>query len=133
MWLQSTTCLCKMCVAKTPCRCRSASDFAFVQCKTPGEVLQKLRLECDLVQQAVADALDIHRATYSYHEMGRTSPDIQRIGELAKIYGIPAEVLVELLADPSKAEAIQESVPNPRKARATPSGGKIFDLSVPAL
>lgn len=44
--------------------------------RTPfGDVLRRLRLRCGLTQQAVADALHVHRATYSYYESGKTLPN----------------------------------------------------------
>lgn len=97
-----------------------------MQCKTTGDVLRKLRLECGLTQQAVADALHVNRATYTYHESDRTIPDIQRIGELAKIFGIPTETLVELLSDPSKVEAASPKRRPGKKVSQNP--GKLGQL-----
>ncbi len=39
-----------------------------------GAVLRRMRLKCDLTQQAVADALHVNRATYSYYELEKPSP-----------------------------------------------------------
>ena len=85
-----------------------------MQCKTPGDILRKLRIERGLTQKAVADALHVDRATYSFHETGKTQPNLCRIGELAKIFAIPVEVLVDLLANPEKTE---RSRPKSRRRR----------------
>ena len=50
-----------------------------MQCKTPGDVLRKLRTDRGLTQQAVAEALNVNRSTYSFHETGKTQPDLQRV------------------------------------------------------
>ena len=54
-----------------------------MQCKTPGDVLRKLRIDRGLTQQAVADALNVNRSTYSFHESGKTQPDLQRVMALS--------------------------------------------------
>ena len=77
-----------------------------MQCKTPGDVLRKLRTDRGLTQKAVADALNVDRATYTFHETGKTQPDLQRIGELAKIFAIPVDALVKLLSNPEEVERL---------------------------
>lgn len=98
-----------------------------MQCKFPGEVLRKLRTERGLTQKAVADALNVDRATYSFHETGKTQPDLFRIGELAKIFAIPVEVLVDLLANPEKTESARAKCRAPKKVSAHPDSlGQLF-------
>ncbi len=66
-----------------------------------GIALKKLRLKCGLSQQAVANALHINRATYSYYELGETAPDLQRLLDLAKVFDISPSRMVDLLSDPN--------------------------------
>ena len=58
-----------------------------------GVTLRRMRLKCGLTQQAVADALHVNRATYSYYELGKTQPDFSQLGQLAKIFGVTRETL----------------------------------------
>lgn len=68
-----------------------------------GIALKKLRLKCGLSQQAVANALHVHRATYSYYELGETAPDLQRLLDLARVFDISPSYLIHLLSDPNTA------------------------------
>ena len=61
-----------------------------------GMALKKLRLKCGLSQQAVANALHINRATYSYYELGETAPDFQRLLDLARVFDISPSCMVTL-------------------------------------
>ena len=91
-----------------------------MQCKTPGDVLRKLRLDRGLTQQAVADALHINRSTYSLHESGKTQPDFQRVAALSTIFDIPLEHLVELLSNPEILESAAEKKRASKKVSAHP-------------
>ena len=91
-----------------------------VRCKTPGDVLRKLRTDRGLTQKAVADALNVDRATYTFHETGKTQPDLQRIGELAKIFAIPVDALVKLLSNPEEIERARPKSRPPKKVAAKP-------------
>lgn len=57
--------------------------------------LRSLRLSCGYTQENVADALGIARPTYSYYELGMTTPDIETVRKLAKIYGVPFMYLAD--------------------------------------
>ena len=71
--------------------------------RTPfGDVLRRLRLRCGLTQQAVADALHVHRATYSYYESGKTLPNFQQLGKIAKVFGVSRETLSAYLEHPEQ-------------------------------
>lgn len=52
------------------------------------KVLKKLRENCGFTQQQVANILNIDRSTYSYYETGKTTPDINNIIKLAKIFNV---------------------------------------------
>ena len=58
------------------------------------KLLRNIRLACGLSQREVADALMVNRSTYSYYESGKTSPDVQTLRILAKLYGVPATVFM---------------------------------------
>lgn len=68
----------------------------------------------------MADALHIHRATYSYYELGKTQPDFLRILEIAQILAIPVETMVELLAHPEQAALWQTRSRAPKKSGGRP-------------
>lgn len=52
------------------------------------KILKKLRENCGFTQQQVADTLNIDRSTYAYYETGKTTPDINTIIKLAKIFNV---------------------------------------------
>lgn len=57
--------------------------------------LRRLRLACGYTQGTVAEALGVARSTYSYYELGTTSPDFETLKKLARIYGVSFEQLTE--------------------------------------
>lgn len=58
--------------------------------------LRKLRENNGYTQQQIADALNINRSTYAYYESGKTTPDIDTIIKLAKIFNIDYIDLLEI-------------------------------------
>ena len=52
------------------------------------KTLKKLRENCGYTQQQVAAALSIERSTYTYYETGKTTPDINTIIKLSKIFNV---------------------------------------------
>lgn len=52
------------------------------------KILRKLRENSGLTQQQVAETLNIDRSTYAYYETGKTTPDLNTIIKLAKIYNV---------------------------------------------
>lgn len=56
--------------------------------------LRKVRLACGYTQDNVAGALGVVRSTYTYYETGVTSPDIETLRKLSKIFGISLLQLV---------------------------------------
>ena len=92
-----------------------------VQCKTPGDVLRKLRTDRGLTQKAVAEALNINRSTYSFHESGKTQPDFQRVTALAAIFEVPLGQMVEMLSNPEKTEQAASKKRVPKKVSAEPA------------
>ncbi len=51
--------------------------------------LKKLRKNSGYTQQQIAEALNIDRSTYAYYESGKTTPDINTIIKLSKIFNVP--------------------------------------------
>ncbi len=62
------------------------------------EILQNrltdLRLKEGLLQRDVADALHIHRSTYSYYERGKTNPPLDILIKLADYFGVTTDYLL---------------------------------------
>ena len=92
-----------------------------MQCKTPGEVLRKLRTDRGLTQKSVAEALNVNRSTYSFHESGKTLPDFQRVSALAKIFEVPMGQMVEMLSNPEKTEQATPKKRVPKKVSVEPA------------
>ena len=64
--------------------------------------LRKFRENSGYTQQQVADALNIDRSTYSYYELGKTTPDIHTLIALAKIFNITIADLLEESAETAR-------------------------------
>ncbi|MFY9198695.1 MAG: helix-turn-helix domain-containing protein [Acutalibacteraceae bacterium] len=58
------------------------------------EKLRSLREIHGLSQQQVADALQVHRSTYSYYELGTSQPSFSTLIKLAKIYKVEPNFLL---------------------------------------
>ncbi len=52
------------------------------------QTLKRLRENSGYTQQQIADALSVDRSTYAYYEIGKTTPDINTIIKLAKIFNV---------------------------------------------
>lgn len=59
-----------------------------------GEALRRVRLACGYSQYAVAQALGISRSAYTYYELGKTSPDVESLVKLARIFTVPVDVFI---------------------------------------
>ena len=57
--------------------------------------LKLLRHKYDLTQDDVANALEIHRSTYAYYEIGRTIPSIGILKALSRIYRVPIDFFLD--------------------------------------
>jgi len=57
--------------------------------------LKRLRQNNSFTQQQVADALNIDRSTYAYYESGKTTPDINALIKLARIFNVSFNDLLE--------------------------------------
>lgn len=56
--------------------------------------LRKLRLACGYTQNTVAAALGVSRSTYTYYELGQTTPDMETLTKLASMFGVSLDQLV---------------------------------------
>lgn len=59
------------------------------------KTLKRLRENNGYTQQQVANALNIERSTYTYYETGKTTPDINTIIKLSKIFNVPYSEIFE--------------------------------------
>lgn len=69
--------------------------------KTLGETLKDYRMQCNMTQEFVAEALGVSRQAVSKWETGSSDPSTANLLALAKLYGVSAE---ELLKSISSAE-----------------------------
>lgn len=74
-----------------------------------GNELRRLRIRCGLTQQAVADALHVNRATYTYYETGKTTPSVERLGKISAIFGVSEIHLASLLQIPFEFEDLDNN------------------------
>ncbi len=56
--------------------------------------LRRLRLACGYSQSNVAKALDMTRSNYSYYESGKTTPTLESLYKLSKIFGVTMEQII---------------------------------------
>lgn len=54
--------------------------------------LRTLRLNAGLKQETVAKFLQISRSSYSYYELGVTTPDVSALYLLSQFYDVPVDV-----------------------------------------
>ena len=64
-----------------------------------GKTLRLYRKSQGWNQQFIADQLNIDRSTYSYYESGRTSPSIDSLIRLSKIFNVSIEELLNIRPD----------------------------------
>lgn len=57
--------------------------------------LKRYRLQVGFTQGNVAEVLNISRSTYTYYELGKTSPDPVTLNRIAKLFGVPVEEFFE--------------------------------------
>lgn len=59
------------------------------------EKLRSLREMHGLSQQQVADALQVHRSTYSYYELGTSQPSFSTLIKLSRIFKVEPNFLLD--------------------------------------
>lgn len=73
-----------------------------------GEYLRKLRIERELSQEQLAEAMGISRQAISKWEQGVSTPDIDNFMKLAEFYSVPIESLIKAGEFVQKAELAEE-------------------------
>ncbi len=89
--------------------------------------LRQARLNAGYSQQNIADALNMNRATYTYYETGKTSPDPVTLGKIARICGAPIEFFFEDEEDEFSSLLLTDRERCPKKPFPDPS--KIGELA----
>lgn len=58
------------------------------------EHLRKIRLEHNLKQKEIAQAVGIDRSAYSFYETGKTRPSVETLYAISKIYNVSVGYLI---------------------------------------
>ena len=58
------------------------------------ERLKKIRESIGFTQEQVAQALGIERTTYTYYETGKNKPKVERLRDIAKLFGTDVATLI---------------------------------------
>lgn len=85
-------------------------DQALLQEKLREQIsvaLRTLRINAGLKQEAVAKYLQVSRSTYSYYELGVTTPDVTTLYLLSQFYGVPVDVFFVPGAVPNDCPDVQ--------------------------
>lgn len=69
-----------------------------------GSFLADLRKSADMTQSELGDRLNLTRQAISRYECGDSFPDISVLGDIARIFGVPVELLISS-GDPTVGEA----------------------------
>lgn len=72
--------------------------------KTLGETLKEYRMQCNMTQEFVAEAIGVSRQAVSKWETGSSDPSTANLLALAKLYGASAEELLKNISteEPTK-------------------------------
>lgn len=86
-----------------------------------GEYLRKLRIERELSQEQLAEAMGLSRQSISKWEQGISTPDVDNYMKLAEFYSMPVDTLLKAgegdAAEPAKEEQIEEEPPKKEKKK----------------
>lgn len=83
--------------------------------------LRELRKARGFTQQEMATMLGVDRTTYTKYEGGQSEPNIDSLRQLAQIFGVTVDYLVEMSDDPDGGMELE--------GFAVISGGETLDLS----
>lgn len=87
--------------------------------------LKKARKSTGMTQEQAAKALSIDKSTYCGYETGKRKPDVERIKELARLFNVRADVLLETNTEP-KYFVSSEEFALIKKYRSLDDSGKSF-------
>ena len=79
------------------------------------EKLMKLRKEKALSQEELGEKLNVTRQTVSKWELGQTKPDSEKIMEIAKLFNVSADELLNEESEDVKAKPLTEEGANTRR------------------
>ena len=65
-------------------------------CESLGETLKQRRIDCNMTQEYVAEAMNVSRQAVSKWETGTSEPSTANLLALAKLYGVSAEELLKI-------------------------------------
>jgi transcriptional regulator with XRE-family HTH domain len=88
--------------------------------------LRELRIKSGYTQVQIAKILNIDRSTYSYYEIGKTTPDVSVLMALAKVFNIPIN---NLLADEGSPDAVADSGAKSNFMHTKKNNSHIYELS----
>lgn len=88
--------------------------------------MRELRVKSGYTQVQIAKILNIDRSTYSYYEIGKTSPDISVLITLSKVFNIPIN---DMLADEGTPEVVADSGPKSNFLYSKKNTSHIYELS----
>lgn len=91
-----------------------------------GERLRELRIKSGFTQSQIAKVLNIDRSTYSYYEIGKTTPDVSTLMALAKIFNISID---NLLADEIPHRSLAQKKPAANYLFSKKNTSHIYELS----
>lgn len=91
-----------------------------------GERLRELRIKSGFTQGQIARILSIDRSTYSYYEIGKTTPDVSTLMSLAKIFNISIN---DLLSDEISHKSLAQKKPATNYLFSKKNTSHIYELS----
>ena len=100
--------------------------WAIIQKIRINERLRELRVKSGYTQVQIAKILNIDRSTYSYYEIGKTTPDISVLITLSKVFNIPIN---DMLADEGTPEAMADSGSKSNFSYSKKNTSHIYELS----
>lgn len=91
-----------------------------------GERLRELRVKSGFTQSQIAKILNIDRSTYSYYEIGKTTPDVSTLMSLTTIFNISMD---SLLADEISHKGLAQKKPAANYLFSKKNTSHIYELS----
>ena len=74
-----------------------------------GLYLKSLRKQHNMTQEYVAAQLHVIRQSYSHYETGRTTPTLEALCQLSKLYEVPIQALIAYQLPPEIAKDLWET------------------------
>lgn len=87
--------------------------------------LRRLRQQSGMTQQEVADALSIHRTTYTKYETARANPDQESLLALARLFHVTVDCLLGQEDSPTDADGVLED--NTDRSGLTPREAELLE------